>query len=162
MATLAAAFKGWTRRYRSMPMPLATPSRRASLVSALLLCAAGCGQPQDPEYLRAASQLMKSPDAPQVDPATYRAKIEVIEGLLFRDDPLTPGDRELLRQEFSALGQKILDGNTVFGNVFGRELITLGKRITSTSDPVTRTREGVRWQWQRIRSSLFHDVPWFQ
>ena len=146
---------------RPRPRRAGALARLAAL--AFLPCFPACGEPPDPEYLRAVSELLKSDHVDLVDPETCRAGIETIEASLFRDDALTSPDREVLGREFSGLGRRILDaGPTALGKVFGRELIVLGKRVASSGDPVTRTRESTRLQWQRIRSSLFSDASWFR
>jgi hypothetical protein len=120
-----------------------------------IACLSGCGLPSG-RTLRAIAA------GPPVDPERYRASIESVELVLFRDGPVTEDGRESLSVRIADLGSALAEGDSsALVHHFRGELVTLARMARNARMGQTIERTPLRTQWERIRGSLFDDASWF-
>ena len=131
-----------------------TFTHRLCVALAALACLGGCSIPSP-------RQLWVIAESSPVDPEKYRAPIQSVERLLFRDEPFTAEVRESVSVRILRLQDELAVGeNSALAIAFEGELTRLADMTRPRFGPGAE-QTYVTTQWQRIRSSLFDDASWF-
>ncbi len=156
-------------RAKRLPAP---PPRRSGVPAALLLLAAVAAAahwqgllPRLTNRVEAQRRFELRSSAPNLDPAPYRAEIEAIEAVLYRDTQAEWADGERVAAAARELADHMtaeLDRITAHAVLLRLSAFAMEAEANADAGYALPDLARSRRAWQRLRSELFAPAPWLR